>query len=218
MSPTRIVTLTCTFALAGLAVGVAFERRARLKLDAENNALLVQLRATAEFTSENQRLSNLLFSANIAGVHAKGSTNINADSGSEAVELARLRKEIEQFSQRSNEVETLRADTLATSAALKETHDAHRNRRITSHNVAADDSSFQIVSASYGTQNTNLDVAAELNDRIHNGSLKMVANNSSAGGDPDFGQVKSLTVVYRSGGTLLTNQFRENEIVILPPP
>jgi len=43
----------------------------------------------------------------------------------------------------------------------------------------------------------------------------MAGNNLA--GDPDFGTVKDLTVVYRSGGTILTNQFREGDVIILPP-
>jgi hypothetical protein len=61
-----------------------------------------------------------------------------------------------------------------------------------------------------------MDVVAELNDRIRGGSLKIVASNQMAG-DPDFGHVKSLTVVYRFGGAIQTNQFREGDVVILPP-
>ena len=213
MSPTRIVVLTCT--IAALAVGVALEHQACLKLEAENNALRGQLQKMGELTAENQRLSNLL---NAGHAQTIGSTNLNATSGGDGAELARLRSEIKQFSQRSNEVETLRADTLATSAALKEAHDAHRNSRTTSHNnTAASSSSFEVLTASYGTESTNLDVAAELNDRVHNEGLKAIANNNMAG-DPDPGHVKSLTVVYRSGGRLMTNQFHENDIVILPPP
>jgi hypothetical protein len=217
MNPTRIVVWTCTLAVAGLAVGLALERQACLKLDAENNILRSQLRKMGELTAENQRLSNLL-QTNPGPAQAIGSSNTNAAPGGDQAELARLRSEIERFSQRSNQVESLRADTLATSAALKEAHDAHRNSRTTSHNNAAPGSSaFEVLSASYATASTNLDVAAELNDRVHNGSLKTVAGNNVAG-DPDPGHVKSLTVVYRSGGTLMTNQFRENDIVILPPP
>ncbi len=218
MNPTRIVVLTCSIAAAALAAGLALESQACRKLGAENNDLRDQLHKMGELTAENQRLSNLLFQTNHERQHAIGTTNTNAAPVGERAELEQLRSEIGQFSQRSNEVESLRADTLATSAALKEAHDAHRNRRTTSHNnTTANGSSFQVLSAGYGTENTNQDVAAELNDRIHNGSLKMVANNNVAG-DPDPGHVKSLTVVYRSGGMLMTNQFHEGDVVILPPP
>ena len=218
MNPTRIVALTCTVALAGLAVGLALERQACRKLHVENNALRSQLLKKGELSAENQRLSNLLSQMNAARARTIGTTNITASSGDRA-ELTRLRSEIEQLAQRSNEVETLRADTRATLAALQEKHDAHRADRTTSHNnkSTVGGSSFEVLAANYGTAGTNLDVAADLNDRIRNGSLKVVANNNVAG-DPDFGQVKSLTVVYRSGGSVITNHFREGDVVILPPP
>ena len=34
--------------------------------------------------------------------------------------------------------------------------------------------------------------------------------------DPEFGQVKPLTVVYRFGGVTMTNEFREGDFVVLP--
>lgn len=214
----RIVVLTCTIAIAGLAIGLGVEHQAVLKLDAANNALRGQLRQMAELVAENQRLSNLQLPTNASRANAIGSTNTNAAASNDRAELERLRSVVEQFSQRSNEVQTLRADTGATLTALQAAHDAHRANRMTYHNnTAANDSSFQVLQASYGTDSTNLDVAAELNDRIHNGALKMVANNDVAG-DPDYGHVKSLKVVYRSGGRLMTNQFQEGNVVILPPP
>jgi len=218
MNPTRIIILTCTLAAVGLAVGVTVERQARLKLDAENNVLREQLSKMRELTAENQRLSNLLLQTNSRSASGAAATNSIAASGGDRAELERLREEIEQFSQRSNQVETLRADTVATATALKEAHDAHLTERPIHHaNASAGTSSFEVLSANYGTESTNLDVAAELNDRIINGGLKMIANNNMAG-DPDYGKVKSLTVIYRSGGRLMTNQFRENDIINLPPP
>ena len=44
----------------------------------------------------------------------------------------------------------------------------------------------------------------------------MIASNRLAG-DPDFGHVKDLTVVYRFGGVVQTNQFRGKGNVVLPP-
>ena len=78
-------------------------------------------------------------------------------------------------------------------------------------------SQFDVLSAQYWTDKTNLDVAAELRERIRGDSLKAVANNNIKG-DPDFGEVKHLTVVYRYGSTLFTNEFREGEFVVLPKP
>jgi hypothetical protein len=61
-----------------------------------------------------------------------------------------------------------------------------------------------------------MDVVAELQDRVRGNRLKAVASNNIKG-DPEFGQVKHLTVVYRVGGVLRTNEFREGDVVVLPP-
>jgi len=60
-----------------------------------------------------------------------------------------------------------------------------------------------------------MDVAAELRERIRGDELKAVASNNIKG-DPEFGQVKHLTVVYRLAGVTRTNEFREGDLVILP--
>lgn len=126
---------------------------------------------------------------------------------------------MEAFHQQSDDIQSLRSDTVATRAALEEAAKVRRASRLASRTnpSAANGAPFEILEASYGTDRTNMDVIAELNDRIRGGSLKMVANNNLAG-DPDFGHVKSLTVVYRFSGAVLTNQFREGDVVILPPP
>jgi hypothetical protein len=45
----------------------------------------------------------------------------------------------------------------------------------------------------------------------------MAVASNNIKGDPEFGQVKHLTVVYRVGGVLRTNEFREGDVVVLPP-
>lgn len=218
MKKTGIVVPACILAVAGLAVCLVLERQACLKLDAENDALRRQLSNMGEVTAENQRLSDFLSQANARRQHAIGTTGTIVVADKNREELARLRSKLEALRQQSNDVETLRADTRATRETLKQVHDAHLASRLISHNNpgAAGDASFQVLQASYGTDHTNLDVSAEVSDRIRNSGLKMIANNN-LGGDPDFGNVKSLTVVYRFGGTIMTNQFREGDVVILPP-
>jgi len=46
-------------------------------------------------------------------------------------------------------------------------------------------------------------------------TLKAIASNNLKG-DPEFGQTKHLTVVYRFGGVTMTNEFREGDVVVLP--
>ncbi|HEX7618471.1 MAG TPA: hypothetical protein VF480_07115 [Verrucomicrobiae bacterium] len=132
--------------------------------------------------------------------------------------MARLRSEVEAFHQQTSDIESVRSNTVATRAALDEAAKARRASRLASRKTpgAANGAPLEILEADYGTDRTNMDVSAELSDRIRGGSLKIIASNQLAG-DPDFGHVKSLTVIYRFGGAIQTNQFREGDVVILPP-
>jgi hypothetical protein len=219
MKATGIVVLVGIFAVAGLAIGLAFECQACQKLDAENAALRRQLGKIGELTAENQRLSNLLAQANAPRGTANGATRTNGAPDGRLAELARLRSQMEARRQQSNEVTSLRGDTRATRDALEDARQALHASRVASrrnHPGAADGGPLAILEADYGTERTNREISAELNDRIRGGSLKTIADNGLAG-DPDFGHVKNLTVVYRFGGTLMTNQFQEGDMIILPP-
>jgi len=77
-------------------------------------------------------------------------------------------------------------------------------------------SQLEILSAVYGTDNAHVDITEDLKNRIRDDSLKTVVNNNIKG-DPEFGQVKNLTIEYRYGGVTFTNQFREGALVVLPP-
>jgi hypothetical protein len=206
----------CMLAATCLAVCLALEGRAWLKLDSENDALRRQLSKMGEVALENRRLSNILAHASASTLPGGGS-DASAAMDEQAKELARLRSEMEALLQHSNEVENLRADTRATRAALKDARKAQMascaNNQASS--GAANDGQFQILEARYGTDRTNMDVVSELNDRIRGNSLKMMANNKLTG-DLDFGQVKHLTVVYSFGGVVMTNEFREGDVVVLP--
>lgn len=204
----------CILATAGLAVCLMFERQACRKLDAQNNALRRQLGKMAELAAENQRLSNLLAQASAP----RGATGANVATDERLEELARLRGQIEALHQQGTNVESLRADTRATHDKLEQARQALHAQRMANrnHSATGNGAPLQILQASYGTDRTNLDVSAELGDRIRGGGLKVIASNRLAG-DPDFGNVKSLTIVYRFGGTVVTNQFREGDAVILPP-
>jgi hypothetical protein len=135
-----------------------------------------------------------------------------------AAELVRLRAEVESLRQQTKEIETLRADTrdarAATEIAAKTKSASHLANSVPGSSANA--SQFEVLSADYWTEKTNMDVATELRDRIRGDSLKAIANNNLKG-DPDFGQVKHLTVVYRSGGATFTNEFREGDFIVLPP-
>jgi len=207
----RIIVPLCVLAGLALMVCLILERQACLKLAAQNDALRSQLERMAALTADNQRLSNLLAHA------AAPRTNATADE--RLAELARLRQQSKDLQDGTTNADSLRRDTVALRAALE---DGRKVRRASRQAALQDrgtpnDGSLQILSAQYGTDRTNMDVASVLNDRIRGGGLKAFASNN-LNGDPDPGKVKNLTVIYRSGGTLMTNQFREGDMIILPPP
>jgi predicted membrane-bound mannosyltransferase len=216
MKATGIIVPVCVLIAVGLGVCVRLEHQACLKLDAQNDVLRHELNRMAELTAENERLSNLLAQTN--ATHPDGTAGTNAATDQRLEEMARLRKQVEAFRQQSNDVANLRADTRATGVALDEAAQAQRANRMASHHNSGDTNgaALAILEADYGTTQTNLDVTDAINDRIRGGNVKMIASNR-LGGDPDFGQVKNLTVVYRFGGAVFTNQFREGDIVVLPP-
>src|SRR5439155_26630434 len=57
------VTIICILAAAGLAVWLALERRASVKLERENHGLRQRLSQMDKLAAENQRLSNLVAEA-----------------------------------------------------------------------------------------------------------------------------------------------------------
>jgi hypothetical protein len=170
-----------------------------------------------KLVAENQRLSNLVAEANGLPPQPNPPAEVSPVTEDPMEELVRLRGEVEALRQQSKEVESLRANTrevrIAAETALKT---KNINRAANSHSgPTANGSQFELLRADYGTDRTNLDVAAELGEKIRGDTLKAIASNNLKG-DPDFGQVKHLTVVYRFGGVTMTNQFREGDFVVLP--
>ena len=211
MKATGIINSICILAAAGLAVWLIVEHRAWFKLDQENKALRRQLSRMDEVVAENQRLSDLVARAH--GSPSRLSPQVEGAPATDERELVRLRGEVEALSQQTKEMETLRADTRQVRAARDTALLAQAAQRaVNSYN---DGSRIEIVKAEYGTDKTNVDVAPELRERIRGGRLKAVASNNLKG-DPEFGTVKRLTVVYRVGGVTMTNDFRENDFVVLP--
>lgn len=217
MKATAIVVPTGVLLAMGLGVCLSLERHACLKVEAQNDALRLQLNEMAGLTGENGRLSNLLAQANAQHPHPDGAAATNALTDDRLEEITRLRTQVAGLQHQIDDLAEVRADTRATTTALDEAHREQIANRPATHqdSGATNDASFQILQAYYGTERTNLEVSAALNDRIRGGSLKIIAGNK-LGGDPDYGQVKNLTVVYRYAGVVLTNQFREGDAVILP--
>jgi hypothetical protein len=212
-----IITLLCLLAAAGLAVCLSLERQARVKLDRENAAWRQQLSQRDKLRADNQQLSNLVAQAEASPSQPRQPVAALSETDERAKEIERLRAEVKTLRQQSQELESLRADTRQVRAGQPTgvpTLPAGQAAN-GSNPTAGDGSQLEILQAEYWTDHTNLDVAAELRERIRDGSLKAIASNNLKG-DPEFGQVKHLTVVYRFGGATLTNQFREGDFVVLP--
>ena len=204
-------------AAAGLAIGVGVERQARLRLGQENRALHQQLSQMDGLIAESQRLSNLVAQANGSPSQPNGQSGAPSATDERLKEIVRLRGEVEGLRQQSQEIETLRADTRQVRTAQENALKAKNAGQAAQSNSGptSNGSQLEILKADYWTDRTNMDVAAELRERIRGDSLKAVASNNIKG-DPEFGQVKHLTVVYRFGGVTRTNEFREGDLVILP--
>jgi hypothetical protein len=207
-------TIICTVAAMGLAVCLVIERQASLTLEQENNALRERLSQRDQLIAENQSLANLVAEAN--GSPSRPNGPAASLRGTEpAQELARLRREVEAFRQQSKEIEILQANTREVRAAAETAAKNLRSAANTPGATSANGYGLELLKADYWTDHTNMDVAAELRERIRGDSLKALASNSLKG-DPEFGQVKHLTVVYRFGGVTMTNEFREGDFVVLP--
>jgi len=211
------VTIIWILAATGLAVFLALERQSSLKLERENNGLRQRLNQMDKLAAENQRWSNSVAEANGLPARPNRKAEVSLAADEPTKELVRLRREVEALRERSKEIETLRANTrevratAETALKTKNANQAANNQSTT----PANGSQLELLRADYGTERTNLDVAAELRERIRGDSLKAIASNNLKG-DPEFGQVKHLTVVYRFGGVTMTNEFREGDFVVLP--
>jgi type II secretory pathway pseudopilin PulG len=210
-------TIICILAAAGLATYAGLERRASLQLERENNGLRQRLSQMDNLRAENQRLSALATEANGSASRPNLAAHVSPAMDGPAKELVRLRGEVEALSQQSREIETLRANTREARAAAGTARQAKSMNNAANSQSATDanESRFELLRADYWTDKTNLDVAAELREKIRGDKLKAMASNNLKG-DPDFGEVKHLTVVYRFGGVTITNEFREGDFVVLP--
>jgi hypothetical protein len=213
-----IATILCILTAAVLAVCITFERQASARLNQQNTALRQPLSQMDMLLAESQRLSNLVANAKLSPQRPNQPSPSPTPADEPGGELLRLRAEVEALRQQSKEIDTLRADSREARAAA-ESAAKTKNANPLANSVSggsADAARFEVLSADYWTQNTNMDVGDELRQRIRGDSLKAIASNNLKG-DPDFGQVKNLTVVYRFGGTTFTNEFREGDFIVLPP-
>jgi hypothetical protein len=210
--------IVCILVAAVLTVCLTFERQACAKLNQDNSALRREVSQMEQLVAENQRISNLVSDRNVSSAPVAPSSQGPSAADEPAKELARLRSEVETLQKQSKEIEAMRVDTREARAAAENTAKTKHATHLASGSPGGSTSAsqFEVLSADYWTEKTNIDVAAELRDRIRGDSLKAIANNNLKG-DPEFGQVKHLTVVYRFGGATFTNEFREGDYIVLPP-
>jgi len=208
------ITILCVPIAVGLAVWLGLERRASLKLNEENNSLRRQWSQMPLLFAENQRLSNLVAEGNgsLSPPNRAAKPSLATD---ESAELVRLRGEVKALQEQNREIQELQANTRETRAAAETATTATGVNPAAGGATSANGSGFELLGANYWTGTTNLDVTAELRKRIRADTLKAIASNNLKG-DPEFGQTKHLTVVYRVGGVTMTNEFREGDVVVLP--
>jgi hypothetical protein len=77
--------------------------------------------------------------------------------------------------------------------------------------LLAQQDSVQIVQATYGAGETQMDVTEKLQTAMANGQTNIRATNSFFGKDPIFGKVKTLSVTYVQGGVQYQTTAREGE-------
>jgi hypothetical protein len=209
--------LLCALVAVGLGVCLLGERRAWSGVNQANTDLRVQLSQLGDLLADNQRLLALLPTQSVPLSQSNQESDTVATMNESAKELFHLRGEAAALRQESKAIQTLRENTRQARLALEIVTNSSGNPAQTQNSkTGSGGSQLEILRAVYGSDNVQVDVTDDLRDRIRGDSLKTTANNNIKG-DPEFGQVKNLTVEYRYGGVTLTNHFREGAVVILPP-
>ena len=194
-------------AMVGLLVAIGYEYLGWRQARAEHQRLAA--RFATHFTGQAATPRTNFISTSAIPSQSISTTHTE----SPAEELVRLRQEAAALRAQTNNLEVLKADIRETQMALES---ARRVARKTARSaMPADPNALALLSAQYGDATTNLDVLDTLNERMYNGKLMTIAGNNLAG-DPHFGEVKHLTLIYRIGGQLFTNAYKENSAIILP--
>ena len=82
--------------------------------------------------------------------------------------------------------------------------------------MAAFAGQFEIIKAVYTGGDVHRDVTSLLAEKVKEGNLQFQVGNGALGGDPCFGKVKELAVVYRTEGGDFNITAREGERLVLP--
>jgi hypothetical protein len=212
-----VLGILWSLAVLGLGGWLLAERSVCLQLAQENAALRQKSMAMEGLNAENQRLSNWVARAVLLPSRTNHPLEAPQLADADTDELLRLRAKLDLLRQQTNEMGTLREDTQKLRAALenKLKNQSAGTRSPPAERTTANGSQFEILKAEYWTDHERMDVTEELQDRIRADSLKAVASNNLKG-DPEFGQVKHLTIEYRIGGVTMTNEFREGDVIVLP--
>jgi hypothetical protein len=84
-----------------------------------------------------------------------------------------------------------------------------------SNNIPAP-SGLVIVSANYGASGTFSNVRSYITSNISSNTVNMQVSNGTLGGDPSFGHVKTLYVVYENAGGYFKTSVREGGTLLIP--
>ena len=211
MKTRTLIALIYGLTFAAMAVWLLLEHRACAQIHQENTALLRRLDEATEKLAENHGLPQRTEPSadNLSDADAP----LAVPPASVDPELLRLRNEVTGLLQQHQDAESLREDTRQTRLVLENRRKEDRAARRAA--TIPNGSQLEILKAEYWTDHLRMDVTDELQDRIRGDSLKAVASNNLKG-DPEFGQVKHLTIEYKFGGVTRTNEFREGDLVVLP--
>ena len=77
---------------------------------------------------------------------------------------------------------------------------------------------LEILEATYGTEEKFNELTSILQSKIVNNRLNLLVRSSQLGGDPAFGEVKSLSVKYRFGGSSYRVSVSEYDTLSIPNP
>jgi hypothetical protein len=209
MTTRTLITVIYSLTIAVTILWLLIEHGVCAQIHQENTELLRRLNDATERLAENQQRADRAASSTDQVSEAN---RVPSDVNSSGAKVQQLRGEIAKLLQAHQQAEALREDSRQTRIALESHKKEDRAaRQAASGNV----SSLQIVKAEYWTDHQRMDVTDELQDRIRGDNLKAIANNNIKG-DPEFGQTKHLTIEYNFGGVTRTNEFRENDMIVLP--
>src|SRR4051794_30527466 len=106
-TPRAILIGIWGLAVVGLAVCLAIERQARIKLGQENDALRRQLGGGEALWVETGQSSNRVAQANASSSRSRQPSEAFAAAEQRDKELARLREEVATLRQQTSEIENL---------------------------------------------------------------------------------------------------------------